>query len=137
MNVKRFVVAVIVVFISFQILDFVIHGIILAPTYANLKSLWRLDMMSKMWIMYVTSFILSFLFVYIFTKGYEGRGLGEGIRYGLLIGLLINAVGAFNQYTVYPVPFTLALQWFIYGMIEFVICGIIAALIYKPKKGDQ
>jgi hypothetical protein len=48
----------------------------------------------------------------------------------------MNAVGIFNQYAVYPVPFTLALQWFIYGMIEFVICGLIAAMIYKPKKEE-
>jgi len=135
MNVKRFVVAVIVVFIVFQIFDFIIHGIILAPTYETMKSVWRPDMMSKMWIMYITSFILSLLFVYIFTKGYEARGIGEGIRYGLLIGFFMNVVGAFNQYVIYPIPFSLALQWLIYGMIEFIICGIIAALIYKPKTG--
>ena len=136
MNVKRFVVAVIVVFIVFQIFDFIVHGIILAPTYTTLKSVWRPDMMSKMWIMYITSFILSLLFVYIFIKGYEARGIGEGIRYGLLIGLFMNVVGAFNQYVIYPIPFSLALQWLIYGMIEFIICGIIAALIYKPKTGE-
>ena len=136
MNVKRFVSAVIVVFIAFQIFDYIIHGIILAPAYQKLESIWRPEMMSKMWIMYITSLILSLLFVYIFTKGYEARGIGEGIRYGLLIGLLMNVVGVFNQYVVYPIPFALAIQWFIYGTIEFVICGIIAALIYKPKKGE-
>ena len=136
MNVKRFVVAVIVVFITFQIFDFIIHRIILAPTYQKLESLWRPDMMSKMWIFHVTSFVVSLLFVFIFTKGYEGRGIGEGIRYGLLIGLLMNVAGIFNQYAVYPIPFTLIFQWFIYGMIVFIICGIIAALIYKPKTGE-
>lgn len=136
MHIKKFVIAVIVVFVAFQILDFIIHGIILAPAYESLKSVWRQDVMSKMWIMYITSFILSLLFVYIFTKGYEGRGIGEGIRYGSIVGLLMNGVSIFNQYAVYPVPFTLALQWFIYGMIEFIICGIIAAVIYKPRNEE-
>ncbi len=91
-------------------------------------------MMDKMWIMHLTSLFLSFLFVYIFTKGYEGKGVGEGVRYGLLIGLLMNGVGAFNQYVIYPVPFKLAVQWFIFGTLEFIIAGIITALIYRPEE---
>ncbi|MCP4665063.1 MAG: hypothetical protein GY849_01750 [Deltaproteobacteria bacterium] len=133
MNIKRLVIAVIVVFLVFQILDFLIHWIILAPAYGDLADVWRQDMMSKMWMMYISSLILSLLFVYIFIKGYEGRGIGEGIRYGIIIGLLLNFVGALNQYVVYPIPFSLALQWFIYGMIEFIVCGVVVALIYKPK----
>jgi tryptophan-rich sensory protein len=133
MNVKRYIGASITVFVSFQVLDFIIHGIILAPTYEALKDVWRQDMMSKMWIMYITSLVLSFLFAYVFTKGYEGKGIAEGIRYGIIIGLLMNVVGMFNQYVVYPIPFSLALKWFIFGTIEFVACGIVASLIYKPK----
>ena len=134
LNAKRFIIAVIAVFVSFQILDFIIHFIILGPTYQDYKDLWRPDMMSKLWIMYISSFILSFLFIYIFAKGYEGRGLAEGIRYGIIIGLLIYAVGALNQYAVYPISFSLAVKWFVYGMIEFIICGIVAAWIYRAKK---
>lgn len=134
LNTKRFIIAVIAVFVSFQILDFIIHFIILGPTYQEYKDLWRPDMLSKVWIMYISSFILSVLFVYIFAKGYEGKGLAEGIRYGIIVGLLIYAVGVLNQYAVYPISFSLAVKWFIYGMIEFIICGIVAAWIYRAKK---
>ena len=134
MNIKRFIGASIAVFFAFQIVDSIIHIFILSPVYDTLKDLWRPDMMDKMWIMYSTSLVFSFLFVYIFTKGYEGKGIAEGIRYGLLIGLLMNVVGIFNQYVVYPIPFSLAIQWFIFGMIEFVIIGIVTSLIYKPNK---
>ena len=74
------------------------------------------------------------MFVYIFIKGYEGKGVVEGVRYGFRIGILMNVMGMFNQYAVYPIPFTLAIQWFIFAMIEFIICGIIVSLIYKPNK---
>jgi hypothetical protein len=134
LNAKRFIITVIAVFLCFWILDFIIHFIILGPTYQDYKELWRPDMMSKVWIMYISSFVLSLLFVYIFTKGYEGKGLREGIRYGLIIGLLFNGVGAFNQYAVYPISFSLAVKWFVYGMIEFIICGVVAAWLYRPKK---
>ena len=132
-HVKKFIIASIAVFVSFQVLDFVIHRLILGATYESIEGVWRTDMMSKMWIMCITSFVMSFLFVYLFTKGYEGKGIGEGLRFGLLIGLLMNVVGMFNQYAVYPIPFSLTLQWFIYGTIEFILCGIVAALLYNPK----
>jgi len=133
MNRKRFILASIVVFVVYEITNWIVHSLILSGVYQRLQSLWRPDMMDKMWIMYVTAFIFSFLFVYIFTKGYEGKGVAEGFRYGLYIGLLMNIVGMFNQYAVYSVPLNLTIQWFIYGMIQFIIIGIVTALIYRPK----
>ncbi|MCK4322464.1 hypothetical protein KAX08_08130 [candidate division WOR-3 bacterium] len=133
MNGKRFILASIVVFVVYEITNWIVHSLILSGVYQRLQSLWRPDMMDKMWIMYVTAFIFSFLFVYIFTKGYEGKGVAEGFRYGLYIGLLMNIAGIFNQYAIYPVPLSLTIQWFIYGMIQFIIIGIVTALIYRPK----
>ncbi len=137
MNIKKFVIASIVVFIVFEILNFIIHGPLLGSIYEETKSVWRPDMMDKMWIIHITNFIFSFLFVYIFTKGYENKGIVEGLRFGLIIGLLMNVVGMFNQYAVYPLPFSLAIQWFIYGIIQYVICGAVAASIYREKEKAQ
>jgi len=131
MNAKRFILAAIVVFVVMQATDYLIHNLILSSTYESLTGVWREEMMSKMWIMTLTSLFLSFMFVFIFTKGYEGKGVGEGVRFGLIIGLLMNVVGMLNQYVVYPVPFSLTIQWFIFGMIQFVIAGVVASLIYK------
>lgn len=131
MNIKRVIIASIAVFITYQVLDYVIHGVILMGIYESMQDVWRADMESKMWIMMVTSLFFSFLFTIIFAKGYEDKGLIEGVRYGVLIGLLMNVVGMFNQYVIYPVPFSLALQWFIFGTIEIIICGIVVAALYK------
>lgn len=133
MNIKRFFGASIAVFVANQLMDLIIHGVILGKTYETMVNVWRPDMDSKMWIMTVSSFIFAFLFVYIFTKGYENKGIAEGIRFGIIVGLLMNVVGMLSQYAVYPVPFSLVLQWFVFGMIQFTIYGIVAALIYKPK----
>ncbi len=137
MNVKRFTAASIAVFIINQITDPIIHGAILGKTYEALEHVWRPDMMSKMWVMVISSIIFAFLFVYIFTKGYEGKGVIEGIRYGIFIGLLFKAVGLLSQYAIYPVPFSLVIQWFAFGMIQFIIYGIVTALVYKPKTDQQ
>jgi len=43
-----------------EVLDFLIHGVILAPAYAATKDIWRSDMMDKMWIMYIVTIVVSF-----------------------------------------------------------------------------
>jgi hypothetical protein len=135
MNKKNFIFTSLIVFVVFIAINAIIHWVILAGTYQIVSFLWRSDMMSLVWITYVTALIFSFLFVYIFSRGYEGRGISEGIRFGLLIGLLMNVVGMFNQYAVLPIPFKLTLQWFVYGVIQIMICGIVASALYKPSKG--
>lgn len=132
MNIKRFLAGGFAIFIIFQICDFIIHGFLLGDVYMSMTNIWRPDMMSYMWIMYLSSFIFSFLVMYVFIKGYEDRGVLEGVRFGILIGLLTNGAGAFYQYAVYPLPFSLIIQWFGYGLIEFILAGIAASLIYKP-----
>jgi len=133
MNTKKFLLASFGVFVTIQILDFVIHNLILGSTYENIQGLFRTDMADKMWVMYVTGIVFSLLFVYIFTKGYEGKGILEGVKYGLLIGLVVHFVGSFNQFVVYPVPYILMWKWIIYGTIEVMAAGAVTALIYKPK----
>jgi hypothetical protein len=134
MNVKRFIGASIAVFFAFEIIDAVVHMVILKKAYEALSSIWRPDMISLLWIFHVGSLILAFLFTYIFVKGYENKGILEGVRYGIIIGLFANIPYGFYEYAMFPLPLCLCLQWFIYGMIEFIICGMIAAGIYKPKK---
>lgn len=131
MNVKRFIWAGLAVFAAFEIIDMIVHGAILGKTYAALASVWRPDMMSKMWIMHLGSLVLAFLFTYIFIRGYENKGLAEGVRYGVVIGLFSAIPYGFYSYAMYPLPLSLCLIWFGYGMIEFVICGMLAAAIYK------
>lgn len=133
MSTKKFLLASLAVFVTLQILDYVIHSLILGSTYAGIQEIFRPDMADKMWVMMLMSAIFSLLFVFIFTKGYENKGVMEGIKYGLLIGLIVHFVGSFNQYVVYPVPYGLIWKWIIYGLIELMAVGAVAALIYKPK----
>lgn len=137
MNTKKFVLAFILVFILVEITNYIIHMAILGPVYASdeVKVLFRPqeEMMGKMWIMYILDVIWSFFFVFFFVKGYENKGIFEGLRFGLYIALFFNLVSVYGQYTVYPIPYYLALQWFLYGLVQVLILGAAAALVYKPK----
>ncbi len=135
MNIKRFVWASIAVFLAFEVLDTIVHMGILGKTYQTLSDVFRADMMSKLWIIHIGSLLMAFLFMYIFVRGCENKGLMEGVRYGIIIGLFSAFPYGFYSYAMYPLPFSLCLQWFVYAMIEFILCGILAAYIYKPKTG--
>lgn len=134
MNIKRMVLAAAAVFIAFEVMDYLIHGVILAPVYKQLAHLWRPDMMSLMWLMALCTLVMSVMFVYIFIKGYEHKGIAEGLRFGIVAGLFMNFMGMFGQYVMYPVPLGLTVKWFIFGMLEFCVAGMVAAAVYRPVK---
>lgn len=134
MNVKRYLLASLVAYIVMQITSYLIHGIILMNDYIALTQIWRPDMMNWMWLIYVLDIPSTLLIAYIFVKGYENKGIMEGVRFGLVLGTLIWIGGAFATWAMIPLTLSLAVKWFIFGVIQMVITGIILALIYKPKK---
>lgn len=141
MNTKRFIICFIVIFVILEITNYLVHGIILSATYADdaVNFIYRSseEMMSKMWIMYIMDLIWSFFFVLIFVKGYENKGILEGLRYGLYIGIFYVMVQSYNSYVIYPIPYSLAFLSFIYGVIQVLILGVVASLIYKPKEAVE
>jgi hypothetical protein len=133
---KKLLIAFVAVFVVGQVSNFLVHSQWLAPTYQALASVWRPgpDMESKMWIMFVTGAVFAFFFCYVFARGYEGKGLAEGARYGAIIGLFFGVPQAYDSYVIYPIPYSLALKWFLSGLAVCVIMGLVAAALYKPAK---
>lgn len=136
MNTKKLIIAVIAVFVLLEATNYLINMVILSSTYAQpeISKVFRSmeEMNAKMWRMWVADIVWSFFFVFIFTKGYQNKGLMEGARYGVYIALFMNFMAAVAQNVVYPIPFSLALQWFIYGSVQCIILGVVTAFFYKP-----
>ncbi len=134
MNRNRFLLSCLAVYVVYQVLSFLTHAVWLADTYGATASVWRpeAELMSKQWIMFVTSAVWSIFFCYIFIQGWENKGVGEGFRYGVIIGLFFGIPQAYENYMVLPIPYTLALSWFLAGMVTAVVCGLVVALVYKP-----
>jgi hypothetical protein len=130
---KKVWLGFIVVLVLMEVVSYVVHTLILGATYESLKSLWRPDMQSHIWMYQVISVIGAFFFTFIFSKGYEGKGLAEGIRYGLYIGIWMSVGMAYGTYAMIAIPYSLALQWFIYGVISYVIYGIALAMVFGKK----
>jgi hypothetical protein len=130
---KKVWIGFIVVFILMEILSFVIHGLILGPTYQSLQSLWRPDMERLMWIYHVISLVGAFFFTFIFSKGWEGKGILEGVRYGLYIGIWMGMGFAYGTYSMINIPYSLAITWFLCSILEYIVYGIALSLVFGKK----
>jgi len=132
---KKVLIGFVVVLIAMAVMSYIVDGLILSSTYQSesLQKIWRPDMQSKMWIYYILMIVGAFFFSFIFSKGYEGKGIMEGVRYGLYIGIWMSIGMAYGTYAMIAIPYSLALQWFIYGVIEYVIYGILLSLVFGKK----
>ncbi len=131
---KKVLIGFVAVFVTLEVLDYIIHGVILMNTYTGMQNVWRTDMMQKMWILHFVKLVTAFFFTYIFSKGYEGKGIMEGIRYGFYLGMIVSSGFAFGSYVSYSIHYQLALQWFFYSLAEYIIAGIVVALVFGQKK---
>ena len=112
MDRKTFLIAAVAVFVVYKALDALIHGVLLADAWTASGVLRPdADMMSKMWIMWLTGLLWSFIFVYLFHSVRQGPGVMEGVRYGFCIGLFVMVPTAYNSYATLPIAHSLALAY--------------------------
>ncbi len=131
---KRFAVSGLLVFVTSVLYNGLVHGVLLKDSYDSIRHLLREDMNQKMWLSLMATLAISYLFVFNFTKWSRGKGIREGIVYGIFFACLIGLFVDVNQYVMYPLPYGMVVKWFISGLMEFVLAGIIISLIYREKQ---
>jgi hypothetical protein len=132
MNIQRYLLAVIAMFIYIYAFEFVVHGKLLAHLYSQTPTAWRdyHEMLThvpfNMMIMALLSIWLTFVFTRLFKKG----GWKNGIEFGLYIGVL-SGIQAAGAYYYLPISLTLTGAWFVAYVIESIIGGLIIGAIYQ------
>ncbi|RPI00777.1 MAG: hypothetical protein EHM64_16675, partial [Ignavibacteriae bacterium] len=101
---KKLLIGFVVTFVLLEMMDIIVHGFLLMNAYQATASLWRPDMMQKMWIMHIVKLVVSFMVTFIFSKGYEGKGTMEGVRYGFYMGVLLSIGMAYGTYAMIAIP---------------------------------
>jgi hypothetical protein len=131
-NHKRLLTGVLALFVYIWVTDFLIHGVLLSKLYAQTAHIWRpgMDKGEGLGFMFASQVLTSAMFMFIFAKGYQKLGLIEGVRYGFVIWLFTMG-GTFMQYAVYPITREIFLAWTITSLVQCLLGGVLAALVYK------
>ena len=130
---KNIVLAVIAVFVTWSVVDFVVHGIILAAAYSASPQLWRPRAEMKMGLTYITVLIKSVVFVCIYAWCISNKSSKTAILYGLLFGIGSGVSMGYGSYAVMPMPYSMALTWFLGTVVETVAAGSIMGVILKDQ----
>jgi hypothetical protein len=135
MNPKRLAAAIIAVFITVSIADFLIHGVWLKNDYAASASLWRpeAEMQAHMGWLMLGQLLCSVAFTLLWAKGFaENARAFCAVMFGLCTGIFAGA-NTLATYAVQPLPGSLAAKWLVASIAECVLLAFVALLVYKPK----
>ena len=139
MKPKQFLIALLIVFVVHFGLEFLIHGVLLKPTYDQTRELWRpeQEQMTHFPAMLAGQFLVVLAFLVIWAKGFAEKGtLKCGAMYGLFMGLFAGG-GQLIMHAVQPLPLGLVLTWIAIGCAEAALLGMIAAKLMKPRTASQ
>lgn len=131
MNMKRYWLATLVVFVAIMILGW-LASFIAMPMYEATASLWRTpaDQMHFFgWALFGTA-LFSIFFCLIYVKGFGNGGLRGGFMYGLYMALMFSFIST-SFYMVLPISGNMAIWWAVSGFIETIIVGCLVGVIYN------
>jgi len=128
---KRTVLAIIAVFVAWQVLDFLIHGVILRSTYEATASLWRPMAEMKMGLMRVVGLVAAVCFVCLYAWLVRPKCWATGLSYGLIFGVGTGFSMGYGTYCVVAIPQSIALTWCLGSMVEAAIAGLLVGWIVK------
>jgi hypothetical protein len=134
MNPKRLVLAIVAVFIATFATDFLIHGVWMTNDYAATMSLWRpeADMKRYFPFLLLGQFLFAAAFVVIWSKGFPAVStLGGTCLYAVTMALFSQAE-TLVLYAVQPLPAHIAVKWFLAGLVQGVVLGVVVFFVGKP-----
>lgn len=137
----RVIAAIVAVFIAWTAIDFVVHGVILWPTYQETQQFWRAEEEMKMGLMNIVKLSCAVVFVLIYHLWIRPKSLATGIKYGLFYGVAWGMSFGYGMYAVMPIPYMMALAWFWGTVIEAAVAGALVGAILtgearSPIPGD-
>jgi hypothetical protein len=124
-------ISVVLIFITWQMMDFLIHGKLLMNEYENTLSLWRPKEEMMMPLMWVVSLISAWVFTWMYEHGFQGKGKKTTLVFALMFGIIAGSNMGFGTYSFQPITMMIAKGWFFGAVTEFLAAGLILMLIHR------
>ncbi|MFI5134536.1 MAG: hypothetical protein ACHQD9_01665 [Chitinophagales bacterium] len=137
---KRFLLSWLAVYIINSISGFVIHHVILGATYQALSGSLHSDAPNRIGYFIALSITGSFFLTLIYSQWKKKQTITEGAMYGFLIGCWMSLNMALSVYaSTQLIPLSLAVQWLVYGIIQYTIAGCVVAWVFnlRNSKANQ
>jgi len=131
---KKFFVAWVVLFVSWFLGSFVVHGVLLRSDYMQLTNLFRTegDQQKYFPLMILAHMILSGALVWIYTRGAEAKPwMIQGIRFGIAVALLTVVPSYMIYFVVQPMPGDVVIKQILCDGVLMVMLGLIVAWMYR------
>ncbi len=133
MNYKRFIIAAIAIIVFAILWNGIVHLVVLREADSLLNTIGRPESQRNLYLSLLVTALLSILFVWSYSRTAKRGDLRDGLSHGIFFGILAGILVDLNQYVLYPIPASLAFIWFIFGLLEFCIYGILVSQIYPIK----
>jgi len=130
MNTRRFILASAAIFLFALAWNAVVHLVILRGPDAALASVARPEAERSLPLGLAVTAAIAVLFVWGYGRCARRGTVVEGLGYGAFFGVVAGVLVDLNQYMVYPLPGSLVTYWFLFGLAEFCIYGVLASIFY-------
>ena len=127
---KKYLIGTLAVFVVWQITDYLIHGVYLMPAYEATSDLWRTEMNGGLLVL--VSLIAAASFVYVYSELIANKSVATALKYGVVFGIGAGASFAYGSYAVMPIPYSMALVWFLTAVGQGALGGYVCSLLVKP-----
>jgi len=133
MRYKRFLLTCAMLFVIALAWNAVLHFVLFAKINAIVRPLYRPNLEDKIWLSLLLTAGVVTLFVIGHQRFTRSSSIREGAKYGLFFAAIAGLLVDLNQYVLYPIPGPVALLWFLGGLIEFTLYGVLTSkLLSKP-----
>jgi hypothetical protein len=142
MNTRRLLISIIVVFVAITVTDILIHGVWLSSRYGETNELWRPeDEMSSgkyMGWLHAGHALAAITFTILWAAGFAAPAakISSAVKFGLCMALFSQA-HTLITYGVQPVPLDIIGKWFLGGIVQGIILGVVVFYTYKPREARR
>ena len=136
---KTFVVAWVVAFVAWMFGSFVVHGMLLAPSYMTVPGLFRgpADAQQHFPFMLLAHALLAGALVWIYARGVEDAPwTGQGLRFGLAVALLTAVPWYLIYFAVQPMPGGIVVRQIVYDTVLTLVLGLVVAYLYRGRRAS-
>lgn len=135
MNWGRVLIAGVVAGIVVNLVDFVLHGMIMSSTYTE-YSVFTQEQANPLWF-FVIAILIGIFATALFAKTRDcwAEGIKGGLTYGFFLGLVFFFQPFYNPLVLEGFPYYLSWCWGGINMIDALVFGLVIGGLYKGSGG--